>query len=703
MSTETEDGDRETSLLHALQDLAVRVAELLIEWDLDSNGLTDREEFHKALPVLGLHASREEIESLFSTLSDGQEQVDHWELFRKLHAAAAPDTDVAAAEAEARRSIEEAQTKHQTAKQSPFWSRDTGGKSINRHALRKRDDALQSWHKRDLSFEDTLGNRDNAAADSQIDQEVSSRQLQGTSLLDPNASVEEQLLHALDEHMARTIDLFHAWDEDGDGFVSRREFRRGMLLFGLKADRKSIDDLFNRFDPSGDGEISFKELSSLIRSVSSQFRSPSPTSSIDRSSPLVLPSVGIDPAAGRLTAKLAAGHMLLDEEMAMLRATATPRGLPPVGNDPAVGRLTAKLAAGHMLLDEELATLRASATPRGGARRQLPSTTMAPRMAKPAPLLVPLRPQMRGAAPPAVSRPTSKMSPRTSRHGGVRVGRSPIDRALSGLRPEASGVDVQQLAAADDAYQVLRMQTHGIGSVLGMPKIRPGSPRNEDLTASGLLSSSSVMYGSMYASPRRLKADSISLSQRFNALGMDCLHRSPAVAHECLQRALLIAPKEDPSHVHATTMCNLGAAHLQSGSSTVAIRYLLRAVQVDAAANAHLRGRVRLNLSAAYNAERAHHEALECAREAEWILAEALHELRARGDYTSLEPIEVLRAVASHQSCVCHEHLGQYTTAFAEAQRAHRLAREVLPADDALMIRLQSVKVSIGNKVRSPR
>ena len=48
----------------------------------------------------------------------------------------------------------------------------------------------------------------------------------------------------------------------------------------IKADRKSIDDLFNRFDPSGDGEISFKELSSLIRSVSRQFRgSPSPTSS----------------------------------------------------------------------------------------------------------------------------------------------------------------------------------------------------------------------------------------------------------------------------------------------------------------------------------------------------------------------------------------------------------------------------------------
>ena len=55
---------------------------------------------------------------------------------------------------------------------------------------------------------------------------------------------------------AASTELFRAWDENSDGFVSKREFRRGVQLFGLKATTSVCNDLYSKFDKNNDGKVS---------------------------------------------------------------------------------------------------------------------------------------------------------------------------------------------------------------------------------------------------------------------------------------------------------------------------------------------------------------------------------------------------------------------------------------------------------------
>ena len=83
--------------------------------------------------------------------------------------------------------------------------------------------------------------------------------------LNSTASVQEQLREALRVNLTRVTDLFVAWDDNGDGRVSRREFCRGVRLFGLNAPMEEIEQLYDSFDPNGDGSIEFGELNALLR------------------------------------------------------------------------------------------------------------------------------------------------------------------------------------------------------------------------------------------------------------------------------------------------------------------------------------------------------------------------------------------------------------------------------------------------------
>ena len=66
---------------------------------------------------------------------------------------------------------------------------------------------------------------------------------------DSDMSVAEQLRIALTQNAVRVIDLFREWDEDGDGNVSKAEFRRAMPMLGLDVPRVAVDNLFDTFDP----------------------------------------------------------------------------------------------------------------------------------------------------------------------------------------------------------------------------------------------------------------------------------------------------------------------------------------------------------------------------------------------------------------------------------------------------------------------
>jgi hypothetical protein len=92
-----------------------------------------------------------------------------------------------------------------------------------------------------------------------------SRVLPGDLFQNGDRSVQEQLRDALVANSLRVIDLFREWDEDGNGVISRSEFRRALPILGLRAAPQAINALFDEFDADGSGEISFRELNRLVR------------------------------------------------------------------------------------------------------------------------------------------------------------------------------------------------------------------------------------------------------------------------------------------------------------------------------------------------------------------------------------------------------------------------------------------------------
>ena len=77
--------------------------------------------------------------------------------------------------------------------------------------------------------------------------------------------VRQQLKDALRRNAVRVIDLFREWDEDGDGTVSKMEFRKAMPMLGLQVPREEVDKLFDEWDPGGSGDIDMGELNKLLR------------------------------------------------------------------------------------------------------------------------------------------------------------------------------------------------------------------------------------------------------------------------------------------------------------------------------------------------------------------------------------------------------------------------------------------------------
>ena len=80
--------------------------------------------------------------------------------------------------------------------------------------------------------------------------------------------ISEQLKEALKKNAGKVLDLFRAWDADGDGVVTRSEFHRSMPALGLEVPKSSIDELFSSWDHDGGGELSLKELTKILRAPS---------------------------------------------------------------------------------------------------------------------------------------------------------------------------------------------------------------------------------------------------------------------------------------------------------------------------------------------------------------------------------------------------------------------------------------------------
>ena len=86
--------------------------------------------------------------------------------------------------------------------------------------------------------------------------------------------VTEQLRDALQRSSLRVLDLFREWDTDGDGEISKAEFREAMGVLGFAAAGDEIDALFDSFDTDLSGNIGFKELQKMLRGHANAAPSP---------------------------------------------------------------------------------------------------------------------------------------------------------------------------------------------------------------------------------------------------------------------------------------------------------------------------------------------------------------------------------------------------------------------------------------------
>lgn len=81
-------------------------------------------------------------------------------------------------------------------------------------------------------------------------------------------SLKRQLGEAILERGVSTNKLMDEWDRNGDGELSKIEFKQAIRLsLNLKASNEEIDSLFDSFDDDGGGSLSLTELRPAIRQI----------------------------------------------------------------------------------------------------------------------------------------------------------------------------------------------------------------------------------------------------------------------------------------------------------------------------------------------------------------------------------------------------------------------------------------------------
>jgi len=214
--------DMEEYLLFSLRDAlarsADRVCDLFRKWDEDKSGKIDKREFTRAIRALGFDVEDEVGFAVFDSLDDDKSgELEYKELNTML-----------------RKGVGAEAAKNRL-KRGTMADRGRGAaltaKNLNQNYVGSRVAALPDMVKFDLTSE---------------------------------ASVQEQLAYALAEHSVKLIDLFRDWDDDGNGAIDKKEFRKAVAALGYDVPNADIDKCFESFDNSGDGFIEYPELKKAL-------------------------------------------------------------------------------------------------------------------------------------------------------------------------------------------------------------------------------------------------------------------------------------------------------------------------------------------------------------------------------------------------------------------------------------------------------
>ena len=80
------------------------------------------------------------------------------------------------------------------------------------------------------------------------------------------AATVDELRHELLKGMPRVIDMFRAFDKDGDKAITKLEFRAALPLLGIDSSNISaIDSIFDAIDADGNGWLAYEELNGALR------------------------------------------------------------------------------------------------------------------------------------------------------------------------------------------------------------------------------------------------------------------------------------------------------------------------------------------------------------------------------------------------------------------------------------------------------
>ena len=72
----------------------------------------------------------------------------------------------------------------------------------------------------------------------------------------------------------RVIDLFRSWDDDGNGKINDKEFRKAITALGYSASKEDFKELFGVFDVDKSGEVDYNELNKALRRGATQELAP---------------------------------------------------------------------------------------------------------------------------------------------------------------------------------------------------------------------------------------------------------------------------------------------------------------------------------------------------------------------------------------------------------------------------------------------
>ena len=205
-------------LREALRRSSTRVIDLFRAWDVDGSGEVSRDEFRRAVKALDLDyfADEEDIDHVFDIFdADDSGTIEYHELRKQMSIGAGKTLE-------------------------PLMQPGAVGLGPSglSHELRRRDKSARGTRLVRMAAVDVRKS---------------------------SATVQEQLKGILRVNAARVIDLFHEWDDDGNGVISKREFRQGLRLFGIDAPAPDLDELFDSFDADAGGTIEFRELDRALR------------------------------------------------------------------------------------------------------------------------------------------------------------------------------------------------------------------------------------------------------------------------------------------------------------------------------------------------------------------------------------------------------------------------------------------------------